>query len=291
MRLVTITDLDQDKATKGLLIERAMQLGKWYGDFKATDTGAYNYEVDVGGERHRAPGVHASEMKCKRMMVYSIMDYERRPVSAAQGDTNMRMRFASGHAHHAMIQNDFHRMCERFNGALTFQDEVRIDPSLGGAAELWGMHSSCDGEFTFWHDQAPYLRIGVEIKTASHLEFDKLVKPHEDYSKQTCLYQKALDLPLMWIFYYNKSNSNWTNSEPPYLFQFDDHLWTTELEPRIADAHVHARNQVLPTREEGRYCRWCPFAWDCQPPSLLATMRGHGPSRTAHRPGALRVMR
>jgi len=290
MQLTTIRDLDQPQASKSQLIERAMQLGKWYGEFKATDTGAAKYEVNIGGDRKRAPGVHASEMKCKRTMVYSIQGTERKPVSAELGNTNMRMRFASGHAHHAMIQNDFHRMCRRFNGTLTFQDEVRIHPGLGGAAAQWDMHSSCDGEFTFWHNQQPYLRVGLEIKTKSGPEFSKMVKPDKEHAKQTCLYQKALDLPLMWILYYNKSNSNWTNSEPPYLYQFNAHLWTTELEPRIADAHVHAQGRVLPAREEGMHCRWCPFAWDCKPPSLLAP-HGRGPTRTAHRPGALRVPR
>lgn len=289
MKLVTIADLNQDRAAKGMLIERAMQLGRWYGEFKSTDTGAYSYTVEVHGERTRSPGVHASEMKCKRLMTYSILETERRPVDADKSDTNMRMRFASGHAHHAMLQNDFHRMCKRFNGAVTFRDEVRISPSLGGVAAQWKLHSSCDGEFTFWYDEQPYLRVGVEIKTASEKEFDKLVKPHEEYLDQTCLYQAALDLPLMWVFYYNKSNSNWTTSEPPYLFQFDQHLWSTKVEPRIADAHAHAQNNTLPAREEGRHCRWCPFAWTCQPPSLVAKQRG--PQAPARRPGALRVVK
>lgn len=290
MQLVTIDDLNRPQAEKGLLIERAMQLGRWYGDFKATDTGAYKYEVDIGGERARAPGIHASEIsKCKRMLVYSIMGEERRPVGAEQTNVNMRMRFAVGHAVHAMVQNDFTRMCERFNGALTFQAEVRINPTLGGYAAQWNMHSSCDGMFVFLHNGQPYLRVGLEIKTASAGEFDKLVKPHEEYLDQMCLYQRALDLPLMWVFYYNKSNSNWTNSEPPWLFQFDKNLWSTKLEPRFAEATALAQAQQLPPREESRGCAWCPFAWTCQPPSFK-TQNSRGPSASLRNPGALRVV-
>jgi hypothetical protein len=291
MRLTTISDLGQDRATKGVLIERAMQLGRWYGDFKATDTEAHSYQVDIGGERKRAPGIHASEISnCQRVMVYSLRDVERKSVDAAVGDTNMRQRFGMGHAIHAMLQDDFKRMCERFNGALTFRDEVKIDPSLGSVAEYWGMHSSCDGEFTFWYDSKPYIRIGVEIKSMSAPEFDKLLRPKPEHLEQTCLYQAALDLPLMWLIYYNKSNSNWTNSEPPYLFQFDEHLWSTHLQPRFHEAHTNAKTNALPPREEGQYCRWCPFAWTCQPPSLVSRQQ-RGPQTVARRPGALRVLK
>lgn len=288
MRLVTIADLKQDTSTKGLLIDRAMQLGRWYGEFKAADTNAYKYEVDVGGERARPPGIHASEIsRCQRQLTYSIQGEERRSVSTEHGNTNMRLRFALGHAIHAMVQNDFERMCARFNGAITFEREIRINPSLGGNASKWGAYSSMDGCFTFWHDNEPYLRVGLEIKTKSGPEYDKLVKPDEDHLEQVNLYQAALDLPLMWLFYYNKSNSNWTNSEPPYLFQFDQRLWESELEPRFADSHQHAAAGTLPPRQEGMYCRWCPFAWTCQP-SIFTAKSAWEPSTTAYKPGAIR---
>lgn len=288
MKLTTIADLDQPMSVKAPLIERAMQLGKWYTEFKATDTEAYSYSIDVYGERDRSPGIHASEISnCKRLLVYSIMATERRPVSMADTDVNMRMRFSLGHAVHAMIQSEMHRMAARFQGALIFEDEVRISPELGGPAAQWGMHSSCDGVFSFVHEGQVYLRVGFEIKTASDGEFGKLVKPKEDHMQQTCLYQRALDLPLMWIFYYNKSNSNWTPSESPYLFQFDKTLWSKKLEPRFRRATEMAKAGELPPREEGRHCRWCPFAWTCQPPSLLR--RDRGPRTTAYKPGALRT--
>lgn len=291
MKLTTIDDLNRPAAEKNMLIERAMQLGKWYGEFKASDTETHKYEVEIHGERGRAPGIHASEIsKCQRLLTYSIQGVQRRPVAAGSTDVNMKLRFAIGHAVHAMLQSDFQRMCERFNGALTFEPEVRIHPGLGGAAAQWGMSSSCDGIFTFWHEGQAYLRVGLEIKTASDKEYEKTLKPKDEHYDQTCLYQKALDLPLMWILNYNKSNSNWTNSEPPWLFQFNAQLWHTKLEPTFAEATRCAQANQLPPREEGRPCRWCPFAWTCQPPSLRA-QSGRGPSSTLHNPGALRVQR
>ena len=290
MQLTTIADLAQPTADRGLLISRAMQLGALYDELKHTDNESYQYKVSIGTGRERKPGVHASEMSnCQRLLVYSIMGTERQDAAAATADANMQMRFDIGNAVHAMVQNDFHRMCGRLGGAVTFEEEVRVCPELGGAAAQWNMHSSCDGVFTFWHQGEAYLRVGLEIKTKSAPMFDKLVKPDDDHSEQTCLYMKALDLPLMWLFYYNKSNSNWTKPEAPYLYQFDQHLWDTKLEPRFAQAHEWAAAAHLPPREEGQQCRWCAFAWTCQPSKLKT--RSYGPSSTAHRPGALRVVK
>ena len=244
-----------------------------------------------GGDSQRAAGIHASEIsKCQRLLTYAIKGEERRSVKAENADVNMRMRFELGHAVHAMLQSDFHCMCERFNGALTFEDEVRISPALGGTAAQYNMHSSCDGVFTFFSEGQPYLRVGVEFKTKSDGQYTKMVKPDEDHLEQTCLYQKTLDVPLMWLFYYNKSNSNWTSSEPPYLFQFDAYLWDKKLEPRFtaAIATVQAGGP-LPPKQEGMQCGWCPFAWTCQPTRQRA--RYGVPSITVDRPGALRVIR
>jgi hypothetical protein len=117
--------------------------------------------------------------------------------------------------------------------------------------------------------------VGLEIKTESEKQFEKLREPRDYHKEQTTLYMAALNLPLMWLFYYNKSNSNITSSFPPYLFQFDRKLWDT-LEMRFAKAHGMAAQNQLPARTEGMPCRWCAFSYTCQP-SLL---KGQQPKRT-----------
>jgi hypothetical protein len=294
MRLVTISDLEQPQHTKSLLIERAMQLGKWYHEFKKTDTEGYEYTVRIGGDRTRKPGIHASEIsRCSRLLTYSVRGEQRIATESNHADANMRMRFSLGNAVHAMVQNEMRRMCARLGGAVSFHDEVKISWELGGVAAQWGVDSSCDGVFVFWievdGEALPYLRVGFEIKTKSGPEFEKLVKPDDDHMEQTCLYMAALDLPLMWVFYYNKSNSNWTSSEPPWLFQFDRHLWETTLQPRFGAVHQNAQTGELPPRQEGRHCGWCPYSWTCKPAILTAPQRG--PSPVLKNPGALRVLR
>jgi CRISPR/Cas system-associated exonuclease Cas4 (RecB family) len=290
-KLLTTEDLKQPQEVKTPLIERARQLSRYFEQYKAQDAGGYSYTVEVGGEKERAAGIHASEVsKCQRLVVYSISGVERKKNEGATGDPNMQMRFNVGHALHAMLQNDMARMCDWINTSsgevvLTYKAEQRISPELGGNAEQWGVYSACDGEFTWWHKGDPYLRTGHEIKTASGPSFDKNTKPEDAHYEQTTIYMATLELPLMWVQYYNKSNSYFTAADPPYLFQFDEHLWQM-LEIKFAKAHHQAETGQLPDREEGRHCRWCPFTWTCKPPNLQK--RKYGPSTTARSPGALR---
>jgi CRISPR/Cas system-associated exonuclease Cas4 (RecB family) len=291
-KLVTIDDLDQPQEVKTPLIERARQLSRYFEQYKAQDNGGYTYTVEVAGSKERAPGIHASEIsKCQRLLVYSIQGVERKKAEGDTVDVNMQMRFNVGHAVHGMLQNDMTRMCEWVNTAsggvvLTYEPEVRIHPGLGGNAEQWGAHSACDGVFVFVHQGEAYLRVGHEIKTQSAPMYEKNTRPQDDHYEQTTLYMAALDVPLMWIQYYNKSNSYFTPSDPPYLFQFDTHLWERQLEVKFAKSQHQAETGQLPDREEGRHCRWCPFSWTCQPPSL--NKQRYGPSTTAQSPGALR---
>lgn len=292
MKLVTISDLEQSYEVKKPLIETAMKLGDYYDQFKAQDTGSRSYSIHIGGDGGRGGGIHASEIsRCMRLLTYSVANTERKPVRGEDTDPNMRMRFDIGHAVHAMLQNDFKRMCEWMNNGaryVTFEDEIRIRPEYQAVAQEWGIESSCDGLFTFWNGDEPYLRVGLEIKTKSGPEFEKTTKPDAEHLEQTCLYQAALDVPLMWTLYYNKSNSNYMKPSPPYLFQFDKHMWENKLEPRFHKVHHLVEEKQLPPRQEGNHCRWCPFAWTCQPVTLKSRRSGL-PATTMQSPGALRA--
>jgi CRISPR/Cas system-associated exonuclease Cas4 (RecB family) len=294
MTLTTIGDLQtlQPEHRKAL-IERAMQLSGYYLNFKRQLKGGFRYEVYVPGDKARAPGAHASEIShCNRQLVYSMRGEKRSP-PVEHADVNMQMRFSIGQAVHAMLQYEFKLMCDWMNQqngskCLTFEDEVAINPNLQGVSKELDLYSSCDGQFTYWFDEKPYLRVGLEIKTKSAPEFDKLAKPSQDHMEQTCFYMAALDLPLMWILYYNKSNSNFTKSEPPYLFQFNQSLWSKTLEPRIIKAQHTAQTTNLPDRQEGMYCSWCAFAEVCKP-NYLTKPRHMGASATMTSPGAFRM--
>jgi CRISPR/Cas system-associated exonuclease Cas4 (RecB family) len=279
MQLVSLQDLDRPEEQLSPLINQAQKLGEHWLEFVKQDVEAHEYTVTIGGEKDRSGGIHASEMsKCMLRLVYSVAGAERRP-DAATTKANMKLRFRTGSAIHAMIQSDFDRMARWFTlnnqhlgVALTFDSELPIRHDLQSVAKAWDLSSSCDGAFTFWSHTggtwAPYLRVGVEVKTSSDKQFEDRKKPEADHLEQTCLYQATLDLPLMWVLYYNKSNSNFTTPFAPWLFKFDKTLWERELEMRFAKAHHYAETHTLPDRTEGMHCGWCPFSYLCKPAVL-----------------------
>ena len=295
MQLVSIADLQRPAEELEPILQYANKLGELWLDFVKQDAESYVYTVYDSGEKDRSSGIHASEMsKCMLKMVYSIMGVERRVLPETL-DANMKLRFRTGTAIHSMIQTDFERMAVWYNKmyygrglALTFQRELKIRPDLQEAAESWGLNSHCDGLFTFWrqdrelppsygYEWDPFLRIGVEIKTSSDKAYDDRKKPEPDHLEQTTLYQACLDVPVMWVLYYNKSNSNFSTAYAPWLFKFDKHLWENELEMRFAKAHHHAETRQMPPRTEGKHCSWCPFAWLCDPQVLKRQQNNYQP--------------
>lgn len=284
MQLINLADLARPEEQLSPLISQAQKLGELWLEFIKQDDEPYDYAIHDDGESSRSAGIHASEMsKCMLKLVYSIAGVDRRP-NAQATDANMKLRFRTGTAIHAMIQSDFKRMADwysaqnsQYGHALTFESELKVKSNLQEVAKAWDLSSSCDGAFTFWrHGQRPegdygwmdYLRVGVEIKTSSAPAYEGRKKPEPEHMEQTCLYQATLDLPLMWVLYYNKSNSNFTTPYAPWLFKFDKHLWENELEMRFAKAHHLAETRQMPERTEGKHCDWCPFSWLCQPKVL-----------------------
>jgi len=272
-----------DPVTKELTpyLSRLKQFATSFHQYHLLDGGGFSYPVEVTGERTRKPGIHASEISgCQRKIVYSLLGTERR-VNTAGADANMKMRFRIGTAAHAMLQNDFKRLAATGNDQFTFEEEAVIHPAMSKVAKLYNIHSSADGIFTFMKDGKPWLRCGLEIKTMSDGEYSKLREPKKMHLEQTTLYMACLDLPLMWTLYYNKSNSNYTAPQPPFLFRFNPTVWEN-LEIRFIQAEGCAAHNQLPPRDEAMPCRWCSFAWTCKP-QILA-----GRKTSALGPGMLR---
>ncbi len=218
-------------------------------------------------ERARPPGVHASELKCIKQVVYNLNDQPQ----VKDANSKWRLRFKMGHLIHDLMQNEFAKLAHRSGYKITFLKEAPIKPSFNELARHWEIHSSCDGIFTFHHHSGAlgqYLRIGLEIKSISPTDYDALKGPSEDHLNQIHLYMACLDLAYVWVLYFNKGNQEFTKSDmKQFVVEFDPRRWAT-VESRIASAHQHAAAGTLPEREEGFHCQFCPFSKDCKPPSL-----------------------
>lgn len=218
----------------------------------------------------RVPGVHASEVSgCPRKMVYSM----RGEPKTNSPDPKMKRIFNVGHLSHELFQREFHRFAGASGGRITFQDEVPIDPFTNTMAHKWDIYSSCDGIFTYWSEPygtqppIPVLRMGLEIKSMNPEDFKKLTSPLEEHIEQAHVYMACLDLPIMWLLYFNKSNFQHTKAEGAFLVKFNPERWKI-LERRFERAHEHVGEGTLPDREEGFSCKICPYQDACQPLTL-----------------------
>ena len=269
MSLVTISDLyNQPNDIVAKYLSWASDLGDIYENFIKQDDEDVAYITGWHGAKSRSQGIHASEMSggCRRPVWYSITG-----VARQDGDLDpfWKKRFRIGHAYHAMIQEDWRRISEKSGGLMSFEKEVRIDPSLQLIAAEYDIHSSCDGVIIFrdkpWGEAV--LRVGLEIKTASPKQFEELKKPKLEHDRQTCVYMKCLDVPVLWTMYVNKGNQNVIPSKPPYLFTFDYNLWNVIEGETKEVIHLATINEI-PERSESIVCQFCGYAWTCKPACL-----------------------
>jgi len=257
MPLVSLADINNPEAEA--LVQQASRLSKMYDEYVGSDS---------GDGHERKPGIHASEVSgCERRIVYNLLAYEKRSTNTKV----WRQRFNIGHAIHHMVQTDFYGMAKKSNGQLLFQAErdIVISPDLQAVAAKWHIHSSTDGVFTFLDDDGvPELKVGVEIKSASPTEYEKLKAPMDYHLDQVHVYMACLDVPLFWLFYWNKGNQNNTNSEGPFLVKWDQARWD-RLEKKFQRCHDAAYADTLPEREESGVCSFCQYAYTCRPPKLV----------------------
>lgn len=269
MPLVTISDLfTQPNDIVAKYMSWASDLGMMYENFIKQDDEDVAFITSWHGAKARSGGIHASEISggCRRPVWYSITGVQRQDNNL---DPFWKKRFRIGHAYHAMVQEDWRRICEKSNGLMSFEKEVRIDPSLQLIAAEYDIHSSCDGVIIFrdqpWGEAV--LRIGLEIKTMSPRQFEDLKKPKLEHDRQTCVYMKCLNVPVLWTMYINKGNQNVHSSKPPYLFTFDHNLWNSIEGETKEVIHLATINEI-PKRTESIVCQFCGYSWTCQPNSL-----------------------
>lgn len=267
--LVSIEDLLRLPAEMVVKYEQwASDIGVLYEQFIRTDDADVEFMAGWHGAKSRSAGIHASEMSggCRRPVWYSLKGEQRQDNEL---DPFWKKRFRIGHMYHAMIQEDLRRFCENSGGFYTFESEVKIHPELQIIAKEYDIHSSSDGVIGFRdHPNGPVvLRLGLEIKTESPAQYEALKGPKEAHQRQTCVYMKCLDVPLMWTMYVNKGNQNVVPSKHPYLFPFDFKLWG-QIERETKEViHLSVVNE-LPDRTESIVCEFCGYSWTCKPPSL-----------------------
>lgn len=285
MPLASIADLNNAEAPD--LVELAKKLSTMYDDF---------LDNFPSNSHERTAGIHASDISsCTRRATYCLIGKEKKEKITK----HWQKRFQMGHAVHAMVQHQMRKMAIRENAKtiaesmasangwhLSFEEEVRVGPDLQELARYYKMYSSCDGIFSFREhpDAAPFLRVGLEIKSEAPKSYEELKSPKKYHVDQMHLYMAALDLPLAWFFYYNKGNQNNTESNAPWLITFNPSVWQ-RMESRCRTALQAEATATLPDKEEGIHCEFCPWSWTCEPKHLQQDMTPRTYNNLIRRPG------
>lgn len=268
--LVTIDDL------VSLPMEQVAKYMSWAGDlsdmyetFVREDDDDVTFTAGWNSAKSRSDGIHASEMsgECRRPVYYSLKKTKREDHEL---DPFWKKRFRVGHVYHAMVQDDWRRLCEKSGGLMSFEKEVRIDPKLQAIAEQYNIKSSCDGVITFRDEPwgAAKMRVALEIKTESPGQFEQLKEPKQQHRRQTCVYMRCLNAPICYTQYINKGNQNIKPSKDPYLFSFDHQLWG-QIEKETVEVIHLATIDEIPPRSESMLCEFCGFSSTCKPEYLI----------------------
>ena len=220
-----------------------------------------------GRDQHERPaGIHASEISgCARRAVYTMLGTQKMD----KPDTMWLKKFRHGHWVHSGLQREMHSWAGSMEGKLSFRDEVPINPYNSEIARQFEIYSSADGIFTIKAANekgqlVDIVRVGLEIKTCSPAEFEKLSAPKDEHIEQVTTYMACLDVPCFWLLYYNKGNENTTPSRGRFFVRFQHSIWN-DLAGRFSHWHDLVEQQILPDQEVGIGCEWCAYRWTCNP--------------------------
>lgn len=268
MPLTTLEELEQiPKEELRSYLRWAGDLGVLYDKFIEEDDDDVSFTSGWGSSKGRSNGIHASEIcsECLRPTYYSLTGTKR----VDRVKPFWKKRFRAGHMFHAMLQDDFERICDKSGGMMTFQSEVKLAPEYQEICEQYDIHSSADGVLEFMDEPGgpAEMRVLVEFKTESDGQFENLKEPRDYHRNQVHIYMKALNIPVVLYFYLNKSNSNIAPTTPPYLETFDPKIWGLML-AKMINAHQRAKTGELPPKKEDMKCEFCAFSWTCQPDYL-----------------------
>lgn len=183
--------------------------------------------------------------------------------------------FDVGHAVHHLIQGrlehpGLHELMHRRGMTFEFVREVRFDPASDELFRELRLGGTTDG-LTRIVTTASKQRAVIEIKSIGDDGFKKLNGPMESHLQQAHLYAYRFDCPVIYVWYFNKNNSD--HVVYPVIFNWK--IFDTAVQKLVAlNGHIDAG--TVPEREESYMeCKNCEFRDMCKP----AVLAGGGKDR------------
>ena len=211
---------------------------------------------------------------CGRRNVY---EYIRTPAIQTIEPEDLEV-FDMGHAVHAMLQAKMGELSKTLSPkkmGYEFSSELGR-PANDVLYDDFHIGGTTDGLIEIWADDWRQRGI-LEIKSIKDKNFIKLRGPKEDHVMQCHIYAYRFDCPVMWIWYFNKNNSE----RKVYPIVYDQAILDAAL-AKYSAWIMHAEAGTLPDREESFWsCPRCEYRDACKPPSLTKLRnKGVQPSST-----------
>jgi hypothetical protein len=183
---------------------------------------------------------------------------------------DMKVIFEIGHFIHDMVQTRLENLHLHLNARglqYEFQREVPFDPLTDQLFLEFGIAGTADGVLRVWNDD--FLQRGlVEIKSINPDDFKTLKPEHKPaYGKhlmQSHLYAYRFDLPIIWVFYVNKSSGKRLMK----LHMFQQKWFDQALEFFAVAEDFVARGELPPRQENYMDCSECVYRSLCKPAIL-----------------------
>ncbi len=196
---------------------------------------------------------------CRRASVY---EYIRAPFLEDPDEESQEI-FELGHHIHDIIQSRLEHSTTIpgiTNLNVEFTREVSYDAETDLLHRDMGIGGTTDGILRVWTPEWEQRGV-LEAKSIATDGFDRLKGPDKKHLMQAHLYCYRYDLPVMWIFYYNKNNSK----RQIYSRVFDPKIFDEAVE-YFAGLMDHVQLGTLPPRDESFYiCPRCKYRDLCKP--------------------------
>lgn len=228
----------------------------------------YVLGIDNSNDEHIARMGHwhpSSVGYCKRAQV---MQYLRTPPTDKQ-TKRLKEIFGFGHAVHDLVQNRLATLgpllLERGLN-YEFRAEVPFDPETDELYRELNIGGTADGILRVWNPEFEQRGL-VEIKSQSddrHNELLAMKTAYPNHLGQSHIYAYRFDLPIIWVFYFNKNNSK----REVRLQLFDQQIFEDALK-YFVDCGDFVKRGELPPREESWFeCKECVYRTVCAPSVL-----------------------
>ncbi len=99
----------------------------------------------------------------------------------------------------------------------------------------------------------------LEIKNEDHFKWTKRLGPEEDHILQVTFYSICLGINYVLLLYVDRNY----RKRKGYLVEISEDMKDKQIY-RIKLVHYCAENNILPSKEPGKHCRYCNFKTICQ---------------------------